>query len=76
MKIKRRLSALLTVVLMMGCLAGCGKEKNAEAEEMALMPSISTAATGRYVEKEIQLPACQYAEDMVMQSDGRLRLAL
>lgn len=70
------LSALLAVVLVMGCFAGCGKEKNAEAEEMALMPSISTAATGRYVEKEIQLPACQYAQDMVMQSDGRLRLAL
>lgn len=76
MKIKRMLSALLTVVLVMGSFAGCGKEKNAEAEEMALMPSISTAATGRYVEKEIQLPACQYAADMVMQSDGRLRLAL
>ena len=70
------LSALLTVALVMGSFTGCGKEKNAEAEEIALMPSISTAATGRYVEKEIQLPACQYAEDMVMQSDGRLRLAL
>ena len=76
MKIKRMLSALLTVALVMGSFAGCGKEKNAEAEEMALMPSISTAATGRYVEKEIQLPACQYAEDMVMLSNGRLRLAL
>lgn len=69
-------SALLIVVLMMGCFAGCGKEKNAEAEEIALMPSISTAATGRYVEREIQLPACQYASDMVMLSDGRLRLSL
>ena len=76
MKIKRMLSALLTVALVMGSFAGCGKEKNAEAEEMVLMPSISTAATGRYVEKEIQLPACQYAEDMVMLSNGRLRLAL
>ena len=76
MKIKRMLSALLAVVLVMGSFTGCGKEKNAEAEEMALMPSISTAATGRYVEKEIQLPACQYAEDMVMLSNGRLRLAL
>ncbi|MBQ8640104.1 MAG: hypothetical protein IJ468_13135, partial [Lachnospiraceae bacterium] len=76
MKIKRMLSALLTVVLVMGCFAGCGKENNAEAEEIALMPSISTAATGRYVEKELFLPESQYAMDMVMLSDGRLRVAL
>lgn len=76
MKIKRMLSALLTVVLVVGCFAGCGKEKNAEAEEIALMPSISTAATGRYVEKELFLPESQYAMDMVMLSDGRLRVAL
>ena len=76
MKIKRMLSALLTVVLVMGSFAGCGKEKNAEAEEMALMPSISTTATGRYVEKEIALPDCRYAMDMVMLEDGRLRVAL
>ena len=76
MKIKQMLSALLTVVLVVGCFAGCGKEKNAEAEEIALMPSISTAATGRYVEKELFLPESQYAMDMVMLSDGRLRVAL
>ena len=75
MKIKRMLSALLTVVLMMGCLAGCGKENKAEAGE-TLMPSISTFATGRYVEQEIPLPECQYAMDMVMLEDGRLRVAL
>ena len=76
MKIKRIISVLLVLALALSCFAGCGKEKNAEAEEITLMPSISTAATGRYVEKEIQLPACQYAKDMVMLSDGRLRLAL
>ena len=75
MKIKRMLSALLTVVLMMGCLAGCGKENKAEAGE-TLMPSISTFATGRYVEQEIPLPECQYAMDMVMLEDGRLRVAM
>ena len=72
MKIKRMLSALLTVVLVMGSFAGCGKEKNAEAGE-TLMPSVSTFATGRYVEQEIPLPECQYAMDMVMLEDGRLR---
>ena len=75
MKIKKVLSALLAAAMILGCFAGCGKEKKEEAEE-ALMPSISTAATGRYVETEIPLPECQYAMDMVMLADGRLRLAL
>ena len=70
------LSALLAVVLVMGSFTGCGKEKNAEAEEMALMPSISTAATGRYVEENLWLPESQYAMDMVMLDDGRLCVAL
>ena len=76
MKIKKILSALLALILVMGCFTGCGKENNAEAEEIALMPSISTAATGRYVEKELFLPESQYAMDMVMLNDGRLRVAL
>ena len=75
MKIKRILSTLLSLILVLGCFAGCGKENKEETGE-ALMPSISTAATGRYVEKEITLPKSQYAKDMVMLSDGRLRLAL
>lgn len=75
MKIKRILSALLALALVLGCFAGCGKEKTEKAED-ALMPSISTTATGRYVEKEIALPDCWYAMDMVMLEDGRLRVAL
>lgn len=75
MKIKRILPALLAMALLLSCFAGCGKEKKEEAEE-ALMPSISTAATGRYVEKSIDLPDCRYTKDMVMLSDGRLRVAL
>ena len=75
MKIKKVLSALLAAAMILGCFAGCGKEKKEEAEE-ALMPSISTAATGRYVEKEVALPDCRYAMDMVMLEDGRLRVAL
>lgn len=72
MKIKRILSALLALILTLGCFAGCGKE----TEEISLMPSISTDATGRYVETEIDLPESKYAMDMVMLSDGRLRVAL
>ena len=75
MKIKRILSAILTLALVLSCFAGCGKEKMEQAEEV-LMPSISTTATGRYVEKEIALPDCRYAMDMVMLEDGRLRVAL
>ena len=75
MKIKRFLSVLLTLALVLGCFAGCGKEKKEAAEE-ALMPSISTTGTGRYVEENLWLPESQYAVDMVMLNDGRLRVAL
>ena len=61
MKIKKVLSALLAAVMVLASFAGCGKEKKKEAEE-ALMPSISTAATGRYVETKISLPDCRYAD--------------
>ena len=75
MKIKRILSVVLAFALVLGCFAGCGKENKEKAEE-ALMPSISTTATGRYVEENLWLPESQYAMDMVMLDDGRLRVAL
>ena len=75
MKIKKVLSALLAAVMVLASFSGCGKEKKKEAEE-ALMPSISTAATGRYVEMKISLPDCRYAMDMVMLDEGQLRVAL
>lgn len=75
MKIKRIFSVLLVLALVLSSLVGCGKEKKEKTEE-ALMPSINTAAAGRYVEREIPLPECQYAMDMVMLEDGRLRVAL
>lgn len=74
MKIKRIASAVLTLAMLLACLTGCGEKD--EVMEVSLEPSISTAATGRYVEKSIDLPACKYAKDMVMLSDGRLRVAL
>ena len=73
MKIKRLVSALLALLLVLGCFAGCGNKKS---EEDALMPSISTNATGRYVEKTIALPESRYPKDLVILSDGRLRVAL
>ena len=76
MKRKRILSVLLVFALALSCFAGCGKKEIVEAEEIALMPSISTGATSRYVEKNIELPACRYAKDLVMLTDGRLRIAL
>lgn len=75
MKNKRIFSALLALALVLSSFAGCRAENKEETQE-ALMPSISTAATGRYVEREIPLPECQYAMDMVMLSNGKLRLAL
>ena len=75
MKNKKIFSALLALALVLSSFAGCRAENKEETQE-ALMPSISTAATGRYVEREIPLPECQYAMDMVMLSNGKLRLAL
>ena len=73
MKIKRFLSTLLTIALVLSCFAGCKKEEEVQS---TLMPAISTAATGRYVEKELYLPESRYAMDMVMLNNGRLRVAL
>ena len=64
MKIKRILSALLALALMLSCFAGCGKKDELEELDVSIEPSIDTSATGRYVEQEIQLPECNYARDM------------
>ena len=65
---RRFLAMLLSIVLLLSGLAGCGKQEE---------PLPSTApATGRYVESEISLPALGYPMDMVKLSDGRLRIGL
>lgn len=64
---KRILALLLTLV--MGILAGC----TGTAGEDTLP---TTEATGRYVEHTLDLPECRYPKDLVMLSDGRLRVAL
>lgn len=75
MKIKRIVSMLMALTMLMCCFAGCGKDKEKTDEEV-LMPSVTPQATGRYIEKTISLPEAAYSKDMVMLSDGRLRIAL
>lgn len=67
---KRIISMMLALLVLLGCLSGCGKEP-----ELSVV-SQSGNAMGRYVEQSITLPDSDYAMDMVMLSDGRLRVAL
>lgn len=69
---KRIISMMLALLVLLGCLSGCGKEPELSAVEV----SQSGNAMGRYVEQSITLPDSDYAMDMVMLSDGRLRVAL
>lgn len=67
---KRFVSLLAALLVLAGCLCGCGKDP-----ELSVV-SQSGNAMGRYVEQSITLPDSDYAMDMVMLSDGRLRVAL
>lgn len=71
---KRIVSMMLALLVLLGCLSGCGKEPEVLAVEVS-QPG-NTNATGRYVEQSITLPDSDYAMDMVMLSTGRLRVAL
>ena len=71
--IKQMLCWMLAVLCLAGCFSGCQKE---EAIVTEAVPTQSSGAMGRYVEQSISLPECQYAEDLVMLDDGRLRVAL
>ena len=71
--IRRMLCWMLAVMCLAGCFSGCQKE---EAIVTEAVPTQSSGAMGRYVEQSIPLPECQYAEDLVMLDDGRLRVAL
>lgn len=71
---KRIVSLMLVLVMLLGCLTGCGKEAEPALE---VTQSVGSDAKGRYVETEVPLPESgTYAMDMVMLSDGRLRVAL
>lgn len=67
---KRIISMMLALLVLLGCLSGCGKEP-----ELSVV-SQSGNAMGRYVEQSITLPDSDYAMDMVMLSTGHLRVAL
>ncbi len=70
---KRIISLTLAFGCLLGCLSGCKKEEPVVTEAI---PTYSTGAMGRYVEKSIPLPEGKYAQDMVMLNDGRLRVSL
>lgn len=67
---KRIISMMLALLVLLGCLSGCGKDP-----ELSVV-SQSGNAMGRYVEQSITLPDSDYAMDMVMLSTGHLRVAL
>lgn len=71
--IKQMLCWMLAVLCLTGCFSGCKKEEAIVTEAISTSDS---GAMGRYVEQSIPLPECQYAEDMVMLDDGRLRVSL
>lgn len=84
---KRWIALALSLLGVLGCLAGCGAGDSTitqatpgtDAGQTESAPNggeTTAAAMGRYVEQSIPLPECQYAEDMVMLEDGRLRVAL
>lgn len=73
---KKVLSLALALVLVLGCLSGC-KSDAAPGFTSSSDPEKTSGgrAMGRYVEQPIEVPNLTYAEDMVMLSDGRLRVA-
>ena len=79
---KQILSLALALLLLLGCLPGCGKEAPEVLTPEAAQPGEALEVTqpgkalGRYVEQTVALPANAYAMDMVMLSSGRLRVAL
>lgn len=79
---KRWIALVLSLLGVLGCLTGCGAGDSTITQATPGTDAGNTgsettaAAMGRYVEQSIALPECQYAEDMVMLEDGRLRVAL
>lgn len=65
---QRILAILLALALMLSGLAGCGKQETGQPE--------TVTAKGRYVERELSLPAEGYPMDMTTLTDGRLRVGL
>ena len=51
---KRILSLMLALVMLLGCLSGCGKDPELSVVEVSQPGNAN--ATGRYVEQSITLP--------------------
>lgn len=69
--IKRFVSLILTGVLGVSCLAGCGSKKDAESQKE------ENKAMGRYLESDISLPEnTNMAYSMRMLEDGSILLAV
>lgn len=68
--IKRFVSLILTGVLAVSCLAGCGSKKDTESQKE------ENKAMGRYLESDVSLPEnISMAYSMKMMEDGSILLA-
>lgn len=84
---KRWIALALSLLGVLGCLAGCGAGDSTitqatpgtDAGQTESAPNggeTTAAAMGRYVEQTVELPECSYPIDMVMLSAGQLRVAV
>lgn len=79
---KRWIALALSLLGVLGCLAGCGAGDSTITQATPGTDAGNTgsettaAAMGRYVEQTVQLPECSYPVDMVMLSTGQLRVAV
>lgn len=84
---KRWIALALSILGVLGCLAGCGAGDSTitqatpgtDAGQTESAPNggeTTAAAMGRYVEQTVELPECSYPIDMVMLSAGQLRVAV
>lgn len=66
-QVNRICCASLVILFFAGCFSGCMEE---------VIVTENVPSYGTYRGQSIPLPECQYAEDMVMLEEGRLRVAL
>lgn len=71
---KRTVALMMALLVLLGCLTGCGKDPEISATKVS-QPG-NTNAMGRYVEREFPLPEGMGAWDMVLLSTGQLRVAV
>ena len=74
--VKKLIALALALTGLIGCLSGCGKNKEPSPEKMEGGSKNNTSSVGSYVQEEIPIPVDGYPQDMVMLSDGRLWAAI